>query len=226
VIDTRSAVAFVAAELTARSDPVAAVGMAQYMKTDMPFYGVKKPGRAPVFRELRRRWRPQTRADYEALVSALWEQPHREEKYFAIGVARESPEFITSVSLPLYRRLIVEGAWWDFVDEVAAHLVGRVLLDERPGTSRLLRQWIADADLWLRRTAIISQLTHKGATDAAMLFEFCAARAHESEFFIRKAIGWALREYAKTDPESVRKFVASHHDELSGLSRREALKHL
>jgi 3-methyladenine DNA glycosylase AlkD len=90
----------------------------------------------------------------------------------------------------------------------------------------LVRRWLDDEVMWLRRTAIISQLNHKAATDTALLFDGCAARAHETEFFIRKAIGWALRQYARTDPDAVRRFVRQHEKELSGLSKREALKHL
>jgi 3-methyladenine DNA glycosylase AlkD len=80
--------------------------------------------------------------------------------------------------------------------------------------------------MWLRRTAILAQLKHKDATDAGELFDYCLRRSGETEFFIRKAIGWALREYAKTDPDAVRGFLSAHGDELSGLSYREAAKHL
>jgi 3-methyladenine DNA glycosylase AlkD len=147
-------------------------------------------------------------------------------KYLAIGAAQRHRRFITPGAMPLYRRLIVEGAWWDLVDGVASDLVGTVLLDHRAATTPVLRRWLHHDDLWLRRSAIISQLNHKTATDAAFLFECCSARAHETEFFMRKAIGWALRQYARTDPEAVRRFVAEQGDKLSGLSRREALKHL
>ena len=89
-----------------------------------------------------------------------------------------------------------------------------------------MRAWIDDRDLWLRRTSIICQVGHKESTDEGLLFDACASRLHEGEFFIRKAIGWALREYAKTDPDAVRAFVDNHRDEMSGLSIREAAKHL
>jgi 3-methyladenine DNA glycosylase AlkD len=128
--------------------------------------------------------------------------------------------------MPLYRRLIVEGAWWDFVDEVAVRLVGRVLRDHRRQLTATIRTWAADADMWIRRAAIISQVGHKDQTDPVLLFELCETCAHEREFFIRKAIGWALREYAKTAPDTVREFALAHRAELSGLSFREATKHL
>ncbi|MGI9601109.1 MAG: DNA alkylation repair protein, partial [Acidimicrobiales bacterium] len=121
---------------------------------------------------------------------------------------------------------VTEGAWWDLVDSVASGIIGKVVLNERARMRPLLDEWIDCDDMWLRRTAIICQLEHKESTDVEMLFGFCTRRAFEKEFFIRKAIGWALREYAKTDPDAVRVFVAEHQSELSGLSRREATKHL
>ena len=226
VLDVAAAVRFVERALKSQGDAAAGREMARYMKTDMPMYGVRSPARVPIARTLAERWPPQTAADYRSLVLGLWERPHREMKYLAIAAAVRHRKFITPVALPLYRRLIVEGAWWDLVDEVAADLVGKVLLEHRERTTATLREWLHHDDLWLRRTAIISQLRHKDATDAAFLFECCAARAAETDFFIRKAIGWALRQYAYTDPEAVRRFVSAQGDRLSGLSRREALKHL
>ncbi|MCZ7585962.1 MAG: DNA alkylation repair protein [Deltaproteobacteria bacterium] len=163
---------------------------------------------------------------YEAGIVALWNRPHREMKYAAIDLARGKREFITPASLPLYERLVREGAWWDLVDEVAAHLIGEVLLHHRKETSPLLDRFIADDDFWIRRTAIIAQVRHKEKTDARRLFRYALARAHEKEFFIRKAIGWALRDYSRTNPDAVRRFLDEHGDKLSGLSRREASRHL
>jgi len=200
--------------------------MARYMKTEMPFYGVQKAGRVPISRELIRGWAPATRSDYTALVRGLWALPHREEKYLALSVARAHSRFVTLSSTPLYRRLIVEGAWWDLVDEVATSLTGRVLLRQRDAMTPKIIKWLDHKDLWLRRVAIISQVGHKEDTDADLLFLACSSRAHETDFFIRKAIGWALRDYAWTDPDAVNSFVRAHQHELSGLSKREATKNL
>ncbi len=200
--------------------------MAAYMKTDMPFYGVKSPGRKQVLRALAAEFPVGDVAAYRASVEALWDQSHREEKNLAVTWARRWPAFITPANLDLYERLIVEGAWWDFVDEVAAHLVGTLLLDHRLEIAPVMYEWVEDADMWKRRTAILSQLRHRDATDEQMLFSFCLARCDEREFFIRKAIGWALRQYARTDPEAVRRFAVDNRQRLSGLSFREATKHL
>lgn len=225
-MDAEGLALFVAERLTEAADPAKAGPMAAYMKTCTPFYGVQAGGRKPIARAAVREFPPRTRDDYRSAVLALWRQSHREERYLAIEYARAFPRFVTLSSVPLYRRMIVEGAWWDLVDEIAVHLVGRVLLNQRTRMTPKIRAWIGDPDLWLRRTAIISQLGHKTATDTDLLFTACEQRMHEREFFTRKAIGWALREFAKTDPAAVRAFVIEHRDDLSGLSYREATKHL
>ncbi|MGH2393571.1 MAG: DNA alkylation repair protein [Candidatus Limnocylindria bacterium] len=219
-------VEFVQAALRAQTNPAKAVGMQAYMKTDMPFYGVQKPGRDGILRQLVARFPPDDRKMYEELVLELWDLPHREEKYLALGVARHFVDYVTPGSLPLYRRVVVEGAWWDFVDEIATKLIRRLVVDYPTETWPVVDPWIDDEDMWLRRTAILCQIGARERTDADRLFRFCARRVFEKEFFIRKAIGWALREHAKTDPESVARFVSDHRDVLSALSYREATKHI
>lgn len=217
---------FVAERLAAVADPTKAGPMAAYLKTTMPFYGVQKPARVPILKEAVRDFPPESRADYRAAVFALWSRPHREERYLAIEYASAFPRYMTASSLPLYRRMIVEGAWWDLVDALAIHLVGEVLAHQRDATTPKVTAWIDLPDLWLRRTSIICQIGRKAATDTSLLFDACERRMHEQEFFIRKAIGWALRDFAKTDPDAVMAFVAEHRQGLSGLSFREATKHL
>ena len=219
-------VRFVQVALSSLADAARAAPMAAYMKTELPFYGVQKTARVPIGRELRDRFPPADRADYRRKVLSLWGLPHREEKYLAIGYAWTFQQHIVFDQIDLFERMIVEGAWWDFVDEIATHVVGKVLLEDRQRMRPVVERWIDDADMWLRRSAILSQNRHKGHTDRAMLFDFCLRQAHEKEFFIRKAIGWALREYARTEPEEVRAFLAEHRDRFSGLSLREAAKHL
>jgi len=217
---------YVQEELAARANPEKAEGMQAYMKTDMPFYGVQKPGRVEIMRQLKKNFAPSDRDEYEGLVVALWELDHREEKYLAQGFATTFERFIVPESLPLYRRFIVEGAWWDFVDEAAIHMIRPLVLDYPHEVWPVVDGWIDDDDMWLRRTAIICQVGAKERTDADRVFSYCTKRMHETEFFIRKAIGWALREYAKTDPNAVADFVAEHRVQLSGLSYREATKHI
>jgi len=225
-MNTTEAVAYVRSSLAAVADPDKAVGMQAYMKTDMPFYGVQKPARAKILRHLRKVFPPRDRDEYEALATALWELPHREEKYLAQGVAAEFPVFVVPPSMPLYRRFIVEGAWWDFVDETATHMIRLLVIDHPDETWPIVDRWIGHDDMWLRRAAILCQVGAKARTDVTRLFRYCVSRAHEEEFFIRKAVGWALRDYARTDPEAVALFARKHRGDLSRLSYREATKHI
>ncbi len=220
------AVAMVQEEWSALADPANAAAMAAYMKTDMPFYGIKSPDRKPMARRIRDELPPASDAEYDHLVRTFWRLPHREEKYLAMGLASDHRRFMTSRHLGLYHDLIVEGAWWDFVDHVAAKCVGSALRREREVVAPVMERWVAADDMWLRRSALLAHLGHKSDTDVSSLFDHCLRLAHEQEFFIRKAIGWVLREYAKTDPDAVLEFVTSHRDRLCGLTFREATKHL
>jgi 3-methyladenine DNA glycosylase AlkD len=217
---------YVQSALAEQANPDKAARMRAYMKTEMPFYGVQKPGLIPVLRHVVKNFPPSTRAEYERLVLALWRLPHREEKYIAQRVAVKHRQFMVPASLSLYRRFVVEGAWWDFVDEASTHMVRELVLEFPLEVWPRVDTWIDADDMWLRRSAIICQVGAKERTDADRLFSFCEQRAFEKEFFIRKAIGWSLREYAKTDAAAVAAFATSHREDLSGLSYREATKHI
>lgn len=217
---------YVQSALAEQANPDKAARMQAYMKTEMPFYGVQKPGLIPVLRHVVKNFPPSTRAEYERLVLALWRLPHREEKYIAQRVAVKHRQFMVPASLSLYRRFVVEGAWWDFVDEASTHMVRELVLEFPLEVWPRVDTWIDADDMWLRRSAIICQVGAKERTDADRLFSFCEQRAFEKEFFIRKAIGWSLREYAKTDAAAVAAFATSHREDLSGLSYREATKHI
>jgi 3-methyladenine DNA glycosylase AlkD len=225
-MEYEDALATVRVELERLGDPERAIAMAAYMKSDMPCLGVASPDRIPILRRLVAYIPATDRQTYEGVVRSLWRREYREEKYLAIRYARSFPAFIDTESIPLYRTLIVEGAWWDFVDESAVRLVGGALSNDHLMVEPVVRSWIRDADRWLRRTSIICQLAARADTDLSLLADACVANVQDSDFFIRKAIGWALREYAKTDPDWVRCFVAAHREVLSGLSVREATKHL
>lgn len=222
---------FVEASLSALADADKAAAMAAYMKTvPEAFYGVQKPERLPTLREVRRRFVPPDARAWRAGVRAVWDLERREARYLAIEWAATKAfarRFLVPEAVALLEALLREGAWWDTVDGIANQLVSPLVLSHREALRPTLERWIDDADsLWVRRAAILSQLHHRGRTDAAMLFDFCLRRAHEREFFVRKAIGWALREYSSSAPEAVLDFVREHGAELSGLSVREATKRL
>jgi len=209
---TDALTAFVQAEFEKVANPEKAAQMQAYFKTDMPIYGTLKPDREPVFREMKKRFVPADHEEYEGCILALWVLPYREEKWAAIAYAGQHPEYITLESVPLYERLIREGAWWDLVDSVAIDLIGKVLLDEREAMTPVVAQYVEDPNMWIRRTSLIAHNRHREQTNEAQLFDHCIRLAPEKEFFIRKAIGWALREYSKTAPEAVRGFLAEHQE--------------
>ena len=213
--------AFLTSSFGAIADPARAAPVAAYMKSTQPFYGIPQPQRVPVYREIKRRFTPTSRREYESGVLALWKLPHREAKYTAIAYAMLWPGWVTVESIPLYELLIREGAWWDVVDTVAIDLVGAVQSRERDRLRPIVDRWVEDDQLWIRRSAILSQIKHKQQTNADQLFDYCLRRAAEAEFFIRKAIGWALRDYSHTNPTGVKSFLLKYRNRLSGLSFRE-----
>jgi 3-methyladenine DNA glycosylase AlkD len=213
-------------ELAKNHDGRKAREMAAYMKTDMPFYGVSAPMRDEIMREALRRHPIASINDLERVASSFWSLPHREEKAIATRLLHVRKKWISLDLLPLYERMIREGAWWDLVDEIATHVMGALWLAHPEIIAPLMDRWIEDEDLWIRRTAIIGQLKNKKRTDETRLFAYCRRCAPETDFFIRKAIGWALREYSKTSPDAVSDFIDSDGDRLSPLSLREAKKYL
>jgi 3-methyladenine DNA glycosylase AlkD len=220
-----AATKFIRAALRERADPVRAPGMARYMKHQQPFLGVPAPGVREVARNAARRFSPPEFAEGERILRELWTGKYREERYAAIRLAERWRALRVPEALPLYEWMVETGQWWDLVDAIAANLIGPLIRDYPVLRPRIFAH-IASPDLWLRRTALLAQLKLKGATDAKVLGELILKVAGEKEFFTRKAIGWALREYAKTDPAFVRDFVARHEQALPPLSRREALKNL
>lgn len=224
--DKTSLASYVSGELKRLGDPDKAVQMAAYMKTSMPFYGVQKPERIPIIRHIKRTFKPIGLKQYKENVLCLWRMPHREEKYIAINYSESFPQFVSQESISLYERLIREGAWWDFVDAISINLVGEAYLKELDSMRPLMEKWSKDKDMWIRRASVISHLHHKKETDHEFLFCLCERLAHEKEFFIQKGIGWALREYSKTNPKAVKKFIKEKKGILAPLSYREAAKHI
>lgn len=210
------------------ADPAKAPDMQRYMKSEMPFRGVPAPRRRELGRRLFAEYPLSDVESWRATVLSLWrEAEFREERYLAVdltGERRYAP-WQTPDLVPMYEELIVTGAWWDYVDELASRRIGPLLQAHRRTMTPALRRWATDPDLWKRRTSIICQLGAKEDTDTDLLAFSIEANVDDRDFFIRKGIGWALRQFARTEPAWVRAFVDTHPG-LSPLSRREATRHL
>lgn len=215
-------VALLQAAFAEAANPEIAGPMARYMRGQFEFLGLKSPVRRATQRELFRRLRPAGSAELSDIARRLWVLPEREYQYAAVDLLATSVQRLDAGALDLCQDLITTKSWWDTVDGLAAQVAGMIVLRDR-GETRQMDEWLASSNLWLRRAALIHQLKFKEQTDATWLFGACLALAGEREFFIRKAIGWALRQYSWTDPDAVRAFVAANEDALSPLSRREAL---
>jgi 3-methyladenine DNA glycosylase AlkD len=214
------------ADLAAEADPSAAAEMQRYMKSRMPFHGVAKPAREKLLKAAVAAHPLTDAAALDSVVRELWDGARfREERYLALSLTghRRYAPWLDPSWVPLLRHWIVTGSWWDFTDEIASRRIGPLLRTHPAALRPVLRTWITDPDRWLRRTSVICQLQAAGATDTALLTEAIEANLADPDFFLRKGIGWALRHYARTDPEWVRTFAAEHPG-LSPLSRREALR--
>ena len=207
------------------ADPVRAASMRAYMKDVAPFLGIATPRRRALSRTVLRDTGRPGEQDCVALALRCWALPEREYHYFAVDYLRRHVQRLSSDFLPVARHLIATVSWWDTVDALAAHVVGGLVAAD-PGLRTAMDRWIEDGDLWIARTALLHQLRYGPDTDTDRLFAYCLRRSGDTGFFIRKAIGWCLREYAKTDPRAVREFVAARREDLAPLSAREALKNI
>lgn len=143
-----------------------------------------------------------------------------------LALHRPFLRWLTMESVPLLEALVVDGAWWDYVDRIAPAGLGHVLSAEPEPMGVMMRGWAGDENIWRRRAALLCQLGLKDGTDLALLYDCIEACMGHPEFFVQKAMGWALRDYARTDPGEVRRYVAANGSCLPKLTRREATKHL
>lgn len=220
-------IAMLRAALRTAADPQKAAPMQAYMKSTMPFLGVQKPARVRALKPAFQSLSLHDPAIWRATVMTLFrEATYREERYAALDLLgrRAYRSWLDMSTLPLLEALIVEGAWWDIVDEVTTQRLGPLLRRRPEALAEVMRAWAQDGSLWKRRASILAQLKHKRGTDLGLLSDVVTPNLHDPDFFIRKAIGWALREFAKTDPGWVVHFVEEHLDAISKLSRREALR--
>ena len=213
--------------LADNANPDKAEGMRAYMKSEMPFRGVQKPAHRKLVSEVLRTNPLSDKQAWQGTVLELWRNAeYREERYVALDVAG-APQyraFRTLDTLPMFEEIVVSGAWWDYVDEVATHRL-RELLELYPkDIARSMRSWSRDENMWKRRSAILCQINRKEETDLRLLFDCIDPNLSHPDFFIRKGIGWALRSLAWTNLKVVEDYVNRNSDRISRLSASEALK--
>ncbi|CAM5298379.1 DNA alkylation repair protein [Streptomyces viridochromogenes] len=209
----------------AAADPERAAAMRAYMKDVAPFLGIPTPERRVLSRSVVRGTPRPDERDCTAVALRCWRLPEREYQYFAVDYLRRHVTRLSSGFLPVARQLVSTVPWWDTVDALAAHVVGGLVAAD-PALAEDMDAWIEDDDLWVARTALLHQLRYKERTDTERLFAYCLRQSGHPDFFARKAIGWCLREYAKTDPDAVRDFLAREGERFAPLSVREALKNI
>lgn len=208
----------------AHLDDEKAIGMKAYMKDQFEYLGIKKPDRAELEKPLRKKFKELKADEWPIVIHQLWEMPFREYQYAALELLRLRAKELNASHVHLLEEMISQKSWWDTVDFIASNLVGVFLLQHEELRPGLVEKWTATGNFWFQRTCIIFQLKYGRKTDKKLLFELCTRYANEREFFLRKAIGWALRQYSKSDPQAVQNFIK--RQPLSGLSLREASKYI
>ncbi len=213
------------AALAALADPVRAEQMARYMRDQFAFFGIGSPDRRRAVSDVTTAARRSDASSLLAFADLCWAAPERELQYVGADALRAGRATFTPDHLDRLASLITTKSWWDTVDVVAPYQVGSVV-QRHPDAAQVMDEWIASDNIWIARSALLHQLHYKERTDADRLFDYSLQRAADTEFFIRKAIGWALRQYSKVAPDAVAAFVDEHEAEFSGLTVREARKHL
>ncbi len=214
--------------LKSQADSAKAAAMQAYMKSEMPYYGIQATEQRKIYRELFSRHPIESYECWRDTVMALWRSARfREERYAALELInwKSYAAFRTLACLPWYEEIVVTGAWWDTVDHVAIHRLGDLLREYPLQMKPKMLTWSRSDNLWKRRSSILCQISFKEKTDLKLLYTCIKPSLCSSEFFLRKAIGWALRQYARIDPHEVVRYVTENRAQLSGLSKREALKH-
>jgi len=213
-------------ELRAAGTAERAEGEKRYLKSDLDFVGASLGDMRRITRELWREHRPMTRDDLVALVEILWQQPLFERRMAAAILLELGADALSVDDLPILERLLRESRTWALVDWIAGDVVARMRIAD-PAVETTLARWATDDDFWIRRSALLAHLRRLRAGDDLGPFALYAdAMLDEREFFIRKAIGWVLREAAKRSPERVTAWLAPRTHRASGVTMREAVKYL
>lgn len=207
------------------SHPENAFAMAKYMRNHFPFFGVKTEDRRLIFKTIWKENRKEITENARAIAWELFTKPERELHYCGIEILlKQLKNSYQKDDIRFIEKLITTNSWWDSVDTIAKYILGQYLSEHPSETEKVIERFSNSENMWLNRSAIIFQLGYKQNTDFDLLKSECEKHKNSNEFFIQKAIGWALREYAKTNPETVKNYV--NNTNLKNLSQKEALKNI
>jgi 3-methyladenine DNA glycosylase AlkD len=208
-------------------DKTKAQGMKAYLLNQFEFLGLAAPVRRAAVKEIGKvKWH--SSAELLAAAELLWQKSEREYRYTAVDLLRQHSAQLSVNELPALQALLLQDAWWETVDGLSAVIaeVMHATVQQNPNAAATMDVWLKHPSHWVRRSAMLHQLGWCLDTDTTRLFGYATQLADEKEFFIRKAIGWALRDYARWNPQAVTDFLVEHRASLSGLTVREAAKHL
>lgn len=214
----------IAEELYSIANADKAVAMKAYMKNQFEFLGIQTPERREICKAYIKQYPVKSLLELDAIVRELWLLPQREFQYFGIELIKASFKIWDSSIIVLIEDCITSKSWWDTVDPLASDCCGRYFTIYYERKSEVTSAWNISDNMWLQRSSLLFQKNYKKDTDSRLLANYIINLAQSKEFFIQKAIGWILREYAKTKADWVIEFV--QQNALAPLSKREALKHL
>ena len=197
--------------------------MSKYMLNKFEYIGIKTPERRKIFKNSFKEYKNEEKIDWE-FVNKCWENKHREFQYIAADYLKNMKDKLTIDDIPKFKRLILEKSWWDTIDNLDMTIGALALKDSN--VNKILLEWSLDENIWLKRIAIDHQLLRKEKTNTELLEKILKNNLGQTEFFINKAIGWALRDYSKTNPEWVKNFIEKNRENMAKLSIKEASKYL
>jgi len=197
--------------------------MSKYMLNKFEYIGIKTPERREIFKNFFKEYKNEEKIDWE-FVNKCWENKYREFQYVGADYLKNMKDKLTIDDIPKFKRLILEKSWWDTIDNLDMTIGALALKDSN--VNKILLEWSLDENIWLRRIAIDHQLLRKEKTNTELLEKILKNNLGRAEFFINKAIGWALRDYSKTNPEWVRNFIEENRENMAKLSIKEASKYL
>ena len=197
--------------------------MSKYMLNKFEYIGIKTPERRKIFKNFFKEYKNEEKIDWE-FVNKCWENKYREFQYIAADYLKNMKDKLTIDDIPKFKQLILKKSWWDTIDNLDMTIGALALKDSN--VNKILLEWSLDENIWLRRIAINHQLLRKDKTNTELLSKILKNNLGQTEFFINKAIGWALRDYSKTNPEWVRNFIEENRENMAKLSIKEASKYL